>query len=289
MLIAGMLSAALGAAVKLVSARFGPVEIGFFRQIFSLLPFGFLVWRQGDGLSLMRTRRLGGHLFRGVIGNMSMMVLFLSIAWLPLADATALSFATPLFITILSIPLLGELVGWHRWGAVIIGFIGVIVMTDPSLDWFRPGAGAGAAMGVLNAFTGGLMMVTIRQLGRTENPVTIVFYFAVIGCLLFGAMLPFVWVTPTGWAWLGLAAVGLFGSTFQLTLTHAYRHAPASSLAPFGYAAILWSTLLGYLLWGDLPGPRILAGAAIVISSGLYILYRETRKRREIAQPLPAH
>jgi drug/metabolite transporter (DMT)-like permease len=279
MLLSGVMFATMNMVVKLLSARFGPVEIGFFRQFFSLIPIIAMIFGRGGGLSIVRTDRLGGHLFRGVIGNSSMIVLYLSIAWLPLADATALSFATPLFITLLSVPLLGEAVGWHRWGAVVIGFGGVIVMTHPGLDWFRPGAGAGAAMGVLSAFTGGLMMVTIRQLSRTERPITIVFYFATIGCLLFGAILPFFWTRPQGWEYAGLAAVGVLGGLFQLTMTTAYRYAPASALAPFGYASILWSTLFGYVFWRQLPGPRLLTGAAIVIASGLYIVYRETRKR----------
>lgn len=276
-LLSSVLYAAMNTTVKLLSPRIGPVEIGFFRQIVSFFAISLIIARQG-GLSLLRTRRLSGHLFRGVIGNSSMMVMYLSVIWLPLADATALSFATPLFVTILSIPLLGEKVGLHRWGAVLVGLAGVIVMTNPGMNWFSAGQGAGAAMGVLNAFTGALMMVTIRQLGKTENPLTIVFYFALIGIVLFGAVLPFFWVQPTLWEWLGLAAVGMIGVMFQLILTHAYRHAPASSLAPFGYSSILWSTLLGYFIWDQLPGPRMLTGAAIVIASGLYIVYRETRK-----------
>jgi drug/metabolite transporter (DMT)-like permease len=279
--------ALMNAVVKLVSGHLGPVEIGFFRQLFSLFPVVSLVIHQG-GPSMLRTQRPFGHLFRGLIGNSAMIIFFLSVAKLPLADANALSFASPLFITALSMPLLGEAVGKHRWSAVIVGFAGVMVMTNPGGNWFSGNAGVGAGMGVLAAFMSALMTITIRQLNKTEPPVRIVFYFATIGTILFGGLLSIFWVTPTLPELGGLVLVGLIGGLSQLLMTYAYRHAPASTLAPFGYVSILWSTVLGYLIWSELPGPRIMIGAAIVIVSGLYIIYRETRQRSQvIAQPLP--
>jgi drug/metabolite transporter (DMT)-like permease len=279
--------ALMNAVVKLVSGHLGPVEIGFFRQLFSLIPVVSLVIHQG-GPSMLRTQRPFGHLFRGLIGNSAMIIFFLSVAKLPLADANALSFASPLFITALSMPLLGEAVGKHRWSAVIVGFTGVMVMTNPGGNWFSGNAGVGAGMGVLAAFMSALMTITIRQLNKTEPPVRIVFYFATIGTILFGGLLAVFWVTPTLPELGGLVLVGLIGGVSQLLMTYAYRHAPASTLAPFGYVSILWSTMLGYLIWSELPGPRIMIGAAIVIMSGLYIIYRETRQRSQvIAQPLP--
>ena len=289
LIVASSLSFALmNAVVKMVSGHLGPVEIGFFRQVFSLIPVLSLLARQG-GIPMLRTERPLGHLFRGLIGNSAMIIFFLSVAKLPLADANALSFASPLFITALSMPLLGEAVGKHRWSAVVVGFAGVMVMTNPGGNWFSGNAGVGAGMGVLAAFMSALMTITIRQLNKTEPPVRIVFYFAAIGTVFFGTLTAlFFWVTPT-WPELGgLAVVGLIGGVSQLLMTTAYRHAPASTLAPFGYASILWSTALGYLVWSELPGPRILIGAAVVILSGLYIIYRETMKHAKvIAQPLP--
>jgi drug/metabolite transporter (DMT)-like permease len=279
--------AMMNAVVKLVSGRLGPIEIGFFRQVFSLVPILAFVARQG-GVTVLRTRRPLGHLFRGLIGNSAMIIFFLSVARLPLADANALSFASPLFVTALSFPLLGEMVGRHRWSAVGVGFIGVLIMTNPSADFFNGSAGIGAGMGVLAAFMSSLMTITIRQLNKTERPATIVFYFATIGVVFFGALVSVSWVTPNGWEWAGLAAIGFVGGLSQLLMTYAYRHAPASALAPFGYVSIVWSTLFGYLIWSDLPGQRILAGSAIVIVSGLYIIYRETvRRAKVVAEPLP--
>jgi drug/metabolite transporter (DMT)-like permease len=288
LIVASSVSFALmNAVVKLVSGHLGPVEIGFFRQLFSLVPVFSLVIRQG-GPSMLRTGRPLGHLFRGLIGNSAMIIFFLSVAKLPLADANALSFAQPLFVTLLSMPLLGEAVGKHRWSAVVVGFAGVMVMTNPGGNWFSGNAGVGAGMGVLAAFMSALMTITIRQLNKTEPPVRIVFYFATIGTIFFGGLLTIFWVTPTPAELGGLIVVGLIGGLSQLLMTYAYRHAPASTLAPFGYVSILWSTVLGYLIWSELPGSRILLGAAIVILSGLYIIYRETRRRAQIiAQPLP--
>jgi drug/metabolite transporter (DMT)-like permease len=286
-LVSGGLFSIFNAGVKLLSVRFGPVEIGFFRQLFSLIPIGVAMMRHG-GAALI-TKRPFGHLFRGLIGNSSAILVFLSLAWLPLADATALSFAAPLFTTVLSVPLLRERVGWYRWSAVAVGFAGVIVMTNPGGDWLARGEGAGAIVALSAAFLSAVMMITLRQLGRTERPVTTVFYFATLGCVLFGALLPFFWIRPTLAEAAGLAGVGIVGGLAQLTMTNAYRHAPASALAPFGYVAIVWSALLGYLLWRQLPGPRVLAGAMIVIASGLFIIYREARRRsRASSQPLPA-
>jgi drug/metabolite transporter (DMT)-like permease len=288
LIVASSVSFALmNAVVKLVSGHLGPVEIGFFRQLFSMIPVVSMVIHQG-GPSMLRTQRPFGHLFRGLIGNSAMIIFFLSVTKLPLADANALSFASPLFITALSMPLLGEAVGKHRWSAVIVGFAGVLVMTNPGGNWFGGNAGVGAGMGVLAAFMSALMTITIRQLNKTEPPVRIVFYFATIGMVFFGGLLTIFWVTPTLPELGGLMVVGLIGGLSQLLMTYAYRHAPASTLAPFGYVSILWSTALGYLIWSELPGPRILIGAAIVIASGLYIIYRETRRRGQvIAQPLP--
>jgi drug/metabolite transporter (DMT)-like permease len=151
------------------------------------------------------------------------------------------------------------------------------VITNPSGAMFGS-AGAGAGLGVLAAFLSALMMITIRQLSRTEHTVTIVFYFALCGCLTFGAILPFIWVRPVGFEWVGLVGIGLVGGGSQFVMTHAYRYAPAAALAPFSYLTILWGTLFGYMFWDQLPGPRMLAGSAIVIVSGLYIFYRETRR-----------
>ena len=287
-LISSLTFAMMNAVVKMVSGRLGPVEIGFFRQLFSLLPVTVILARQG-GLPMLRTERPLGHLFRGLIGNSAMIIFFLSIARLPLADANALSFASPLFVTALSLPLLGEAVGKHRWSAVIVGFGGVLIMTNPGGGWFSGTAGLGAGMGVLAAFMSALMTITIRQLNKTEPPIRIVFYFAAIGTVFFGTLTAlFFWVTPNLHELMGLAVVGLIGGLSQILMTTAYRHAPASTLAPFGYSSILWSTALGYLIFSDLPGPRMLIGAGVVIVSGLYIIYRETRKQAKvIAEPLP--
>ncbi len=281
MLLTSALFAAMNAGVKLLSPHLRPVEIGFFRQFFSLAPILWALARRG-GVTILKTDLPMGHLFRGLIGNSAMIVSFLAVSWLPLADATALSFTSPLFVTALSAPLLGEAVGAHRWSAVAVGFAGVIVLTHPGAAWFAHGAGAGTAAGLIAGLMSALMMITIRQLSRTEQPVTIVFYFASIGVVVFGCLLPFFWVMPTKWEWAGLVAIGVLGGFSQLAMTGAYRHAPASTLAPFGYVSIVFSTMFGFAIWRELPGLRVLTGAAIVTGSGLYIIYREARRQAQI-------
>jgi drug/metabolite transporter (DMT)-like permease len=277
-LLASVMFAVMSGLVKWVSPGLPVIEIAFIRQMTSVLLLGSMAIRN-DGLRLPSTRRPLGHLFRGLIGNFAMIPYVMSYAWLPLADATALSFVTPLCTTVLSIPMLGERVGPHRLGAVLIGLAAVLIMARPEGNWFTPGAGAGVMAGLVAAFTGAVMIITVRRLSRTEPSTTIVFYFSLTGAVMFGAFMPFCWVPPRPQEWIGLIAIGLFGGGAQLVMTHGYRYAPAGTLAPFSYASILWSTAIGFLVWHQLPGGRTLVGAIIIISSGLYILYRESRAR----------
>lgn len=274
MLASVTLFAVMNVLIKLAAERYPVLEVTFFRNAVALVPVALAVAMQG-GVATLRTERPGAHLWRACIGLTSMTLMFWSFHLLPLADAVALNFTAPLFLTALSVPLLGERVGVHRWSAVAIGFVGVLVMS-------RPGSGMlqfGAAVAIGAAFAQSLAMVQIRQLSRTEPPNTIVFWFTLTSTALCGIGLPFVWVTPAGWADIGLlAACGLTGGMAQLFLTRAYALAPAAVIAPFSYASILCAAVFGWLLWGEVPQAQTMAGVAIVVVSGLYILHRETRR-----------
>ena len=280
--LSGLLFSVMNATVKWLTPDLSVVEIGFFRQFFSLIPIGIIIAQQG-GLPMLKTKRPYAHMFRAVIGNATMIPFFLSVLWLPLASATAISFAQPLFITALSVPLLRESVGVHRWSAVVVGFIGILIVTRPGADWFAHDLGWGSSMALLSAFLSALMMITIRQLNRTEPPIRTVFYFASVGSLGLAFLLPLSWVTPSPSQWALLLFIGILGGLAQYVMTDAYRHAPAAVLAPFGYGTILWSVVLGYALWSDLPNLRIATGVMIVIASGLYIFYREARRHKQVA------
>jgi drug/metabolite transporter (DMT)-like permease len=269
--------ACLSATVKWTGHRGVPVfEIVFFRNAFAFVPLGLYIWRT-SGVSVLRTRRPLGHLHRSAVGLLGMVCSFFALQHLALSQATAFTFAAPLFMTALSAVMLREVVGWHRWGAVAVGFVGVLIMVRP-----QPGhmdlAGAGFALTA--ALGSALAMVQIRQIAVTEKGPTIVFYFTLAGTLLGLAVSLFHWVTPDARTLLVLVLGGLVGGVGQLFLTEAIRLAPVGVVAPFDYSQLIWATILGYLVWGELPQPATIAGAAVVAASGLYILHRELLRYR---------
>ena len=201
-----------------------------------------------------------------------------------LVDAVALSFAAPIFSAALSVPLLKESVGWHRWGAIGIGFCGVLIMLRPGMGVFQ-----WAALVVLvSALAYALLMITTRAFKSTESTAALMFYPG-LGISLTGiCVAPFFWTTPT-LNDLGLFALaGMFGSVGVLCLTHAFRFAPVAVVSPFEYSALIWATLLGFIMWSELPDAATIIGATIVAASGLYILYRETVKIGRAQPKLPS-
>ncbi len=276
MLLQAFLFAAMDALVKLATERHPTGQIVFFRNLFALLPLYFFV-RQAGGFRILRTRRLAQHLLRSLGGVTSMISLFLAYAYMPLADAMAISTSGPIFLTALSVPLLGEQVGWRRWAAVVVGFIGILVIT-------RPGSGVFGAVALLplgGAFFYALAMVQIRKLSSSEPPATIVFYFTIAAMFLGAISLPWQWVTPTPLSLVYLVAIGLVGGIAQMVMTHAFRLAPVSVVGPFDYTGLIFGTGFGYAIWGQIPDRFVWAGAAIIIASGIYILHRETVRRRQ--------
>jgi drug/metabolite transporter (DMT)-like permease len=273
--------AALSALVKWCGARGVPVmQIIFFRNAFAFVPLGLYIWRT-SGFSVLYTSRPLGHLARATIGLSAMVCSFTAVQFLPLTSATAFTFASPLFMTALAALILREKVGVHRWSAVAVGFIGVLIM-------LRPGAGGASLGGAGKALIGsGLAlagaagaagaMITVREIGRTERGPTIVFYFTLGGAVLGLVCLPFVWVTPDPTTLGLLVVMGLIGGVGQMLLTEALRVAPVGVVAPFDYTQLIWASVIGYFVWGETPGVPTLVGAAIVAASGIYILYRELR------------
>lgn len=268
--------------VKNMSERYSVYEVTFFRNVCALVPmFGMVEarrqWRQ------LRVEKISRHVWRAVIGVSSMVLGFLSYHLMPLANAVAISFMAPLLITALSVPLLGERVGVFRWSAVIIGFGGVLIVVQPG--------GEPVSLGVLvavgAAITNALAMITIRQLNRSDAPFTIVFYFTLFSTLFTAVPLPFLWTTPTGWEdWGLMILMGLAGGAGQYYMTKAFSLAPVSVISPFTYASLLWSILFGWFFWSDIPKLHVFIGSVIVIASGIFIIYRETREKASPAQPL---
>ncbi|HLZ73396.1 DMT family transporter [Phenylobacterium sp.] len=264
--------ALLSAAVKWSGHRGVPVfEMVFFRNAFAFVPILAYIART-TGFSVLKTKLPLGHLHRSVVGLIGMTCSFSALQHLALTEATAFTFCAPLFMTALSALMLREPVGWHRWGAVVVGFVGVLIMVRPEPGHMNV---AGVGFGLTAALGSALAMVQIRQIAVTEKGPTIVFYFTLAGTVLGGAVSLFNWVTPDPMTLVVLIAGGLVGGVGQLFLTEAIRVAPVGVVAPFDYSQLIWATGLGYLVWGELPHAATLAGALVVAASGIYILHRE--------------
>ncbi|MBX6376059.1 MAG: DMT family transporter, partial [Acetobacteraceae bacterium] len=248
--------------------------------------------RLGDIAAQLRTRRFPGHLLRACTGTMAMLCSFFALTVLPLAEQTALTYTTPLFVTILSIPFLGERVGIHRWSAVLVGFAGILIIA------FGKGAFQGGAampplvqLGVVVAVLHGVFSagttLLVRQLSATESSTTIVLWQSLLMTAFTALALPFVWVAP-GWEdVLLILGIGMVGGIGQVLLTEAYASAQVSALGPYSYSSILWSVALGWMIWGEAPTLAMLAGAVLIVAAGLYILHREmvwARRRRGQSQ-----
>lgn len=266
--------AALDATAKWLTAGYPVTELVFFRSLFGLLPVAVLLWRDG-GFESLRTQRYGAHLLRAAIGVVTAAMFFLAVWKMPLADATAIAFTGSLFVVALSVPLLRETVGPRRWAAVLVGFLGAMVIVRPGLGVF--GDGAIYAFGA--AFCYALVAISTRWLGRTENAVSLAFYYAVFGGVISLAGAPFGWIVPTWEDFALFVLLGLFGGTGSLLLGEAFRHAPVAVVIPFEYTALIWATLYGYVIWHELPDQWTLIGAAILVASGLYVMHREHKTK----------
>jgi len=269
--LAFALFTAMDTMIKWLSAGYPVHELVFTNALFSLVPVGLVSLRRG-GIARLRTRRLQLHVLRGLCGLAGGLLAFYAYSQLPLADAYSIIFATPLLITALSVPILGEQVGWRRWSAVGIGFLGVLIMLQPGAAPIGPGSIAALAAACCSAFS----ILLVRKLSTTESTAAIALYSNLTVVVAMGALLPFGMTVPNLPDFLLMAASGLVGGTALLVLIAAYRRAPAALVAPFQYSQMVWAIAIGFLIWRDVPDPAKLLGAAIVAASGLFILYRET-------------
>ena len=265
--------ALMDATIKWLTADYPVAQIVALRSWFGL-PLLCIFALRGGGLVTLKTRRPLVHVGRYLLVLGLSFSFFWALSQMKLVDAIAITFAAPIFITALSVPLLKESVGWHRWMAVGIGFCGVLIMLRPGFGVFQ-WAGL-VVIGSVVFYS--LLMITTRAYKTTEQTAALMLY-PQLGMSLTGIILVlFYWVTPS-LGDLGLFALaGMFGSVGVMCLTHAFRLGPAAVISPFEYSALIWATLIGYLVWGELPDVFTLVGAIIVISSGLYIIYRETAR-----------
>lgn len=261
---------------KWLGESYSVVQLVFFRSLFGFLPILPLIHHQG-GLRSLKTRRPWLHALRGLFVLAALTSFFLGIQLMPLAEALTLAFTSPLFILLLSVLVLRERVGPHRIGAVLVGFLGVVIIIRPGGETFRPEA----FLLILSGFAFAFASVLTRLLGRTETSAAITFYSTVSQGLPAALLLPFFWSAPAGWLdWTLFLILGLLGGVALQFMTVAFRNVSPSVIAPFEYTALLWAVAIGWFGWREWPGEHVWAGAAILVASGLYITYRETRRKR---------
>ena len=281
----GLSFSTMGALLKLASVEgLNAPELVFYRSLFSL-PVVLLWVLKAENLSALKPNQPLAHVWRSIIGLLSMGLVFQALILLPLAEATAINFTAPIFATILSFLILREDVRVHRWLAVIVGFVGVLIVAQPD----------GASLPVLGltiALIGALcqagVTTTLRQIQRSENISAIVFWFAIAGIVAGGLLMPFFGHAHGSRAFALVAAGGLAGGIGQLLMTNSLR-APVSVVSPFDYLQIIGATIYGWLLFSDVPTVHTVIGTTLIAGSGLYTAWREHRRRvRQAGATVPA-
>lgn len=288
-LCATLAFAGMQALVRGVADAVPSGEVVFARSFFGLVPL--LVWLAWRGeLGSIATRNVTGHMVRGLVGVSSMWLGFAALIFIPLAEAVAFSYVTPLVTVILAALILRETVPARRWIAVGVGLAGIVTMLVPVFRQHglaEEGALIGVGCALAGAVLAGFAVTQVRRLTPTETTGAIVFYFSVVAALASLVTLPF-WKLPTWNEALALVAMGLLGGMGQIFLTAANRVAPASVVAPFNYATLLWAVLFGAVFFREWPHPLVFCGAALVVASGAGIALREHRvERRARSRTLP--
>ena len=270
---------AMATLIKQASARYPVGELVFFRSFFALVPvLAWVGWR-GELVTVFYTTRLGRHFVRSLTGAITMFFGFGALALLPIADATAIGYASPLMTVVLAVIFLGERVRIYRWTAVGVGLIGVLIILS---DYVAPGSGPerntfGALVAITGAFLGAVSTIQVRALVRYEGAGTIVIYFSAFTALVALVTVPFGWQVPTPLDATMLVAAGMLGGIGQVTMTQSFRHGDASLIAPFDYTSMIWSLAASWFVFNTWPSGIVLAGTAVVIAAGLFVIYREHR------------
>jgi drug/metabolite transporter (DMT)-like permease len=267
------------AALIKAAGRVPAGEIVFFRSFFAMFPIVFYLLFTGTFQTALRTNDAFGHVWRGFIGVSAMGFGFYAITRLPLPEVTALGYASPLFVVLLSAVFLHEKVRVYRWSAVLVGLVGVVIISWPRLTVFQTSLGLeetyGALATIAGAFLAAVAMLIVRRLVKTEETQTIVLYFSISASLFALLTIPFGWGALNPAQIMLLVTAGMIGGVAQILLTESYRHAEASVLAPFEYASILLAILIGYFVFAETPTAYTLTGSAIVVAAGIFIILRE--------------
>ena len=267
------LFACLDTTAKYLNIYMDPLQVAWARYTSAFL-LTLIISNPFTTPGLLRTARPWLQITRALILVGSTALNFLALVWLQLDEALSIIFTVPFIVAAVSGPMLGEWIGWRRWSAIAFGFCGVLVITRPGLGGMHPAAlfSLGAAICY------GLYAVITRIVARTDSNQTSLFYGNMIGALVMLPVIPFVWHKPSNWIIaLMMAGTGILGSLGHFCLIAGHKLAPASVLSPFVYTQLIWVVILGFLVFGQVPNGWTMAGAAMVIGSGLYLLYRERK------------
>lgn len=266
------------------------VESLFWRQAIVLpMLVGWALTR--GGLAIYRTHRIGTHARRAMMGLTGMALNFGGMIFLPMAEATTINLSVPIFAVIFAALFLGEPTGLQRWSAVLVGFLGVLLVLNPTTlvaQGFTGHHGLGTLIALGGAVMTALITIQVRDLARTESPMTIVFWFSLISMLPLGLALPFVMTAHGAGEWALLIGLGLLGAVVQLSLTGALRLAPVAVVTPMDYSSLLWSIACGWFFFGTLPAETTWVGAPLIVASGLFIAWREHRLHIERMKDITA-
>jgi drug/metabolite transporter (DMT)-like permease len=272
MLLAVLAFSVNNVSLKSLTRTLDPVQIMFVRGTLMTLFLLPIAWHT----RALATRRIGGHLTRSVLGTSGAYLFIFALSLAPVADVIALSFSRAIFLVVLGVLVLGEVVRWRRWTACILGFVGVLVMVRPGFGELNWGLVAAAGDAILS----GGVALTLKSLGRTERPQTVVFYFGLFSALFSVVPAILVWRDPGPEGWSLLLLTGVLATMGQFCVTRAWTDGEASILAPLAYAQLVLSGGLAYLLFRETPDALGMVGAAIIVASTLYIALREARLKK---------
>ena len=289
MCIASVFFSVMHVLVRYVARDVPPMQIAFLRNIFGVIVFAPLL--ASNGLAFLRTDRIGLHAVRGVLNAVAMLMFFTALAMTPVARVTALSFSAPLFMALLSVVFLGERFRIRRWAAIFLGFAGTLIILRPGLIPVDTGSMLVVGAALIWAVT----MIVIKVLSRTESSFTITAYMNIFLSLFSLGPALWVWVAPPPEMWGWLVAIGVLGTIAQLALSQALKETEPTAVLPFDFLKLVWATLLGMWVFGELPDLVTWIGATVVFASGFFLAWREHRERRragnraraEASQPPP--
>jgi drug/metabolite transporter (DMT)-like permease len=262
-------------------ATYSFTDVLFLRSVSALVVCSALILPR-TGLAVFRTHRLRDHVGRNITQGLAQAAIVIAFGLMPLAGAVAINFAAPLVATVAAALLLKEKVGAVRWAVLLVGFFGVLVVAAPGADSFR----IGALFAIANAVMYGSIIAAVRGMTATESTETLTMYQMVILTVMFTALLPFGFAMPNWQDALVMLASGVFYGFGQYIWTRAMSMAPTSAVGPFYYFSLVWAIVIGFVFWGDVPTPTLLAGSAVVVGSGLFLLWHESNKKNA-KKPLP--